>query len=176
MLLALFKPKRTKISVEKIQEIYRKKGVLVFRRCRIILQNEATAEDVLQEVFIRLMRYGGSLENDEIPLSWLYRTAERCCFDRLRRDGRERAVDPESISDMDVYPDIETSVASIEIITKYLCHLDDKLKQVALLYYLDGLSQERIAEELGWSRRTVGKKIAQLKKRASRLKKDESNR
>jgi RNA polymerase sigma-70 factor (ECF subfamily) len=157
-------------DAEKIREAYETKGALVLRRCRIILQDEAAAEDVFQEVFIRLMRYGATLTSDEVPLSWLYRTAERCCFDRMRRYRREASIDPEKLSEMLAAPDIDQLAMSAEIIRKYLHKLDDKLKQVAILYYVDGLSQERIADALGWSRRTVGKKIAQLRKRAEKMK------
>ncbi len=53
-----------------------------------------------------------------------------------------------------------------EVVLALLSRFDPKVQQVAVLYYLDELPQEEIARELGWSRRTVGKKLARLRKRA----------
>lgn len=62
-------------------------------------------------------------------------------------------------------------VESAEILKTLFYQLDDKLKRLALLYYMDGLTQEEIATELGWSRRTVGKKISKIRKLVTKLKK-----
>ena len=39
----------------------------------------------------------------------------------------------------------------------------------ALLHYLDELPQDEIARQLGWSRKTVGKKLAQIRAKAHSL-------
>jgi RNA polymerase sigma-70 factor (ECF subfamily) len=163
--------KKTGIDSDRVRDTYTQKGALVLRRCRMILRDEAAAEDAFQEVFIRLMRYGGKLVSDEVPLSWLYRTAERCCFDRMRKGCREVAVAPEILSDIVGVAGPEASIETVEIVLRYLHTLSDKLKQIAMLHYIDGLSQDQIAAEVGWSRRTVGKKMKQLKKHAEILKK-----
>ena len=171
-LLSVILKKRPAIDMDKVKDAYNRKGALVLRRCRLILRDDAAAEDAFQEVFIRLMRYGDKLTADDIPLSWLYRTAERCCFDRMKKGRREVGFEPEVLNDLVQVPGPETSVETIELVFKYLHTLDDKLKQIAVLYYLDGLSQEEIAIEVGWSRRTVGKKLKQLTKHAEILKKN----
>ncbi len=176
MLLALLLTTEPTIAdMDRILDAYNRKGALVLRRCRMILKDEAAAEDALQDVFIRLMRYSGKVTAGEIPLSWLYRTAERCCFDRMRKLGREVEVDPEILAETVAAAsggEGDGPVETGEIVMRFLHTLNDKLKQVALLYYVDGLSQERIAAEVGWSRRTVGKKLKQLARHAAFLKKE----
>ena len=153
---------------KEVAELYRRTGALVLRRCRLLLHN-TEAEDAMQEVYIRLMRYGSFDNATQVPLAWLYRTAERCCFDRMRKRNREPVgLSPEMLEAL-ALPGGGLQAEARELLTRFFSRLDDKLKQVALLHYLDGLPQERIAEQLGWSRRTVGKKLDRLRKRAKRL-------
>lgn len=159
------------IDPARVIEAYTKKGALVLRRCRILLRDEAAAEDAFQEVFIRLMRYGGNMTNDEVPLSWLYRTAERCCFDRMKKGRREVQTDPELLGEMVGVEGAEVSMETVDLVLRYLHTLNDELKRVAVLHYVDGLSQEQIADELDRSRRTIGKRLKKLKKHAELLKK-----
>ena len=157
------------VSREQVAELYRRCGALVLRRCRLILGGEAEAEDALQEVFIRLMHYGASVREGTVPLSWLYRTAERCCFDRMKKSRREPLGASQELFDALAVSEGDERREAAEMIARFFHRLKPKLKQVALLHYVDGLTQERIALELGWSRRTVGKKLNQLRQRAGRL-------
>ena len=161
-------PVEDRLSRREVAEVYRRTGALVLRRCRLLLR-DGDAEDALQEVFIRLMRYGRFAGADQVPLAWLYRTAERCCFDRMRKRVREPAgLSPEMLDSLAI-PGGGPRAEARELLTRFFHRLDDKLKQVALLHFVDGLPQERIALQLGWSRRTVGKKLEVLRQRAARL-------
>jgi RNA polymerase sigma factor (sigma-70 family) len=121
------------------------------------------------------MRYGGGVKSEQIPLSWLYRIAERCCYDRKRRDVRTPIVDPKIQINLVGNVDEQAKLEASEIVLRYFYKLDEKLQQLALLYYVDGLPQEQIATELKWSRRTVGKKLKELHERAKRLRQLEKN-
>src|SRR5258708_12668963 len=68
---------------DEVAEAYRQYGHLVLRRCRRILRGDGGAEDALQEVFVRLWRYGEAFAAAESKVLWLYRVADRCCFDHL---------------------------------------------------------------------------------------------
>ncbi len=165
-----YRPARPPMDAAAIAELYRRCGALVLRRCRLLLRDPAEAEDALQEVFVRLLMYGASLEGEPVPLSWLYRTAERCCFDRLRRRRREEPADEAALEREPAPLDEALGSEAREMLGRFFHRLPEKLKRLALLHYLDGLPQERIAEELGWSRRTVGKKLRALAERAARWK------
>lgn len=168
MLLSIFfrQPAET-LSRERLAEFYQRMGVLVLRRCRLILRDDFAAQDAQQETFVRLAIYGAEFEKRTLPLSWLYRTAERCCFEMLNKKKREPLVDAEKGSTAPPLEGGYSAGESAEIIHQFFKGMDFKLAQTAVLYYVDGLSQEAIAEELGWSRRTVGKKIALLRERES---------
>ncbi len=157
------------MSQEELAELYRRYGHLVLRRCRYILRDESGAEDVLQEVFVRALKYHRSLERAESKLGWLYRTSERFCFDRIGKGNREVSIGPDVVSQVAQQGIPHSAIEARDVVLAFLGKFDKKVQQVAVLHYLDGLSQEEIAKQLGWSRRTVGKKLRHLKDRARSL-------
>jgi RNA polymerase sigma-70 factor, ECF subfamily len=153
-----------------VGEAYRRYGSLVLRRCQRILRDRSAAEDALQDVFVRLWRYGNAFREADSKVLWLYRVADRCCFDRLARRGARAEI---SLADQSV-PLVDKSscgksVEDREVVMCFLDRFDDRVKQVAVLHYLDEMTQEEIAAATGWSRQTVFKKLAFLRDRAQAL-------
>jgi RNA polymerase sigma-70 factor (ECF subfamily) len=153
---------------DEISTAYRAYGHLVLRRCKRILRRDNAAEDALQEVFLRLWRYGDAFGAAESKLGWLYRVADRCCFDILARE-RKRAESELDPSDEAHAGRGVSSIEDREIVLRFLQRFDDDLKQIAILHYMDELTQEEIASATGWSRQTIVKKLAYLAERAARL-------
>jgi len=58
-----------------------------------MLGDQAAAEDVAQEAFVRLWRQAGRWRPEARIGTWLYRVAHNLCLDQLRRRGRLR-TDP----------------------------------------------------------------------------------
>ena len=156
---------------DEVEQAYRRYGHLVLRRCQRILRGDGAAEDMLQEVFVRLWRYGDAFAAVEAKLPWLYRVADRCCFDQLARSARGASPvdDAAGAPDQTRGAGQAQALEDREIVLRFLDRFDDRLKQVAVLHYLDELSQEEIAAATGWSRQTVFKKLAFLRERAVRL-------
>jgi RNA polymerase sigma-70 factor (ECF subfamily) len=62
-------------------EIVHQRETCVLRTAFRILGNWADAEDVAQEVFLRLHRHGLSFETDAAFGSWMYRVTVNLCLD-----------------------------------------------------------------------------------------------
>lgn len=160
-----------------LSDLYCRTGSLVLNRCRLILKDDAEAEDAMQEVFLRIIKYKTRkyktrIDEDEITLAWLFRTAERCCFNRLKKRKKTTLLDTAEVAKMvDVASDgnIAEQSDAKQIVLKYLGELPPKLAQLALLYFVDELSQEEIGKQLGWSRRTIGKKLKKLREKADKM-------
>ena len=69
---------------EVVSQAYAQFGPLVLLRCKRILRDESSAEDAAQDTFMRLWRYGKSFREATSKVAWLYRVADRCCFDQNR--------------------------------------------------------------------------------------------
>src|SRR5258708_39614871 len=85
---------------DEVAEAYRQYGHLVLRRCRRILRGDGGAEDALQEVFVRLWRYGEAFAAAESKGLWLFRVDDRCCFDHLSSRRARAWVPPGDDADL----------------------------------------------------------------------------
>lgn len=153
------------LSNAEVAEVYREYGHLLLRRCQVVLRDKSLGEDAFQEAIIKLMRYGAELHNAESELRWLYRVADRCCFDLLKKSRRVgELVDPPEPSTP--HPAIQMEVRDAAL--RFLYRLNEKERTITVLAFVDGLSQEEIAKETGYSRRTVNKKLRAIRKHAER--------
>jgi RNA polymerase sigma-70 factor (ECF subfamily) len=147
-----------------VSALYARYGVLLRRRCRTILRDEALAEDALQEAFVKVLRSEGGLAGVEEPLRWLYRVVDRCCFDALRR--RRRSIESPGEEDGGgVHPGVEIELRDAAM--RLLSTFSEDEMQITLMLFVDGMAQGEIAEEMGVSRVTVNKKIQAIRARAS---------
>ena len=145
--------------------LYEKYGFFLLRRCRTLLRDAASADDALQQAFERILRSGGAVKQASAPLRWLYRVVDRCCYDVLRSRRRRSIESPQSDEVGETaHPavDIEARDAAL----KLLGMMTEQEMQIAVLLFVDGMSQGEIADEVGVSRVTVNKKIQALRARA----------
>lgn len=150
------------ITRQEFEDLYRLKGALVLRRCRLMLGSQAAAEEVMQDVFLRVWLNRHTFESSVVPLSWLYRTAARCCIDYLRKHKRESLKEVAQVEMIRPSMHPEKQFIDRQLLLRFMQELDPKLQELAMLYYVDDLNQEECAEVLGWSRRTIGKKLQWL--------------
>jgi RNA polymerase sigma-70 factor, ECF subfamily len=157
---------RPAMGTEEVADAYRAYARPVLRRCRRILRQQHAAEDVVQEVFLRLWRYGDSFREAECKLGWLYRVADRCCYNELRRRNGRRELpatdEPGSTPESHVPEDRE-------VIRQFLGRFDERVQKVAVLHYVDEMTHDEIAALTGWSRQTIHKKLQCLRERAAAL-------
>lgn len=121
-----------------------------FVRSRV--RDDAEAEDILQEVFIRVHRDLCCRPAEEWakPQAWFYQIARHLIVDHYRR-RRETVEIPESLP---AEPDIpeEDPEAVLALSMKELVNqLPDPYREALLLTEYEGLSQKQLAERLGIS-------------------------
>ena len=140
--------------------MYARYGYFLRRRCRTILRDEALADDTLQEAFVKVMRAGGAIREADEPLRWLYRVVDRCCFDALRK-RRSMIETPSESEGAGAHPSVALEMR--DAVLRLLDTFDEQRMRIALLLFVDGLSQGEIAEEVGVSRVTVNKRIQAIR-------------
>lgn len=120
--------------------------------------NEADANDALQETFMRAHR---TKRADVMqPLPWLYAIATRICFDALDARKRRGALSKLKAL-MGLGATTQGSVEDKLCMGSALVTLDEETRELALLHWLDGMTQEEVAHQTGYSRKTVGVKLKQ---------------
>lgn len=141
-----------------LSQLYTQYGFHVHRRCQALLRHPEDAEDATQETFLRVKRYGIRAEGP--TLAWLYTVTSNVCFDLMKRRGREQPMGDEALQRMDARHDGSPDDADRRaVIGAVLRSLDGKTREIGVLHFLDGYTQEEVATQTGYSRRTVGKKL-----------------
>jgi RNA polymerase sigma factor (sigma-70 family) len=136
----------------------------VYRLAYRLTGNRHDAEDLTQDVFIRVFRSLDTYEPGNFP-GWLHRITTNLFLDRVRRKSRLRMdgfgegaedrllsheVLPESaVHDANFDPDIEMALAS----------LSDEFRVAVVLCDIEGLSYEEISDVLGIKLGTVRSRI-----------------
>lgn len=129
-----------------IQNWYEQYKTGLFRYALTLVKELETAEDVLQEVFLRLLsgRYSPEPGKEQ---AYLYRMARNLCFDHLRRQKR-LAKEPAQISSE------QSQYAYIELIST----LDSREQEVVTLKIVGGLTHREIAKVLGLTEHAAKKR------------------
>lgn len=115
------------------------------------------ADDLVQEVFLRVLRHASSLRSTDRPEAWLFQIARNALRDvlrsRLRRDGRTDAIDDGD--DLPAAPDAAAERAAEAELAPCLTSMVDRLPEpyrtAIRLTTLQGTSQAEAARQLGIS-------------------------
>jgi RNA polymerase sigma-70 factor (ECF subfamily) len=152
-----------------LEELYASAGAAVERRCRALLGDGEEARDMVHEVFLRAVIHGGEFRGEASPMTWLYRITTNLCLNRLR--DRKQHLPLELLAE--VLPAAATSpegtASARQKAHALLDGLDERTRAAVVYRYLDGMTQDEIAEVTGWSRKTLGKKLREFEQRAQLL-------
>ncbi|MBP5697754.1 MAG: sigma-70 family RNA polymerase sigma factor [Treponema sp.] len=146
-------------------ELYRKYAPMVLRRCRAILKDEEKALDAMQDVFLRIM--DSKCKIKEACASLFYVTATRVCLNKIRSDKLRSGPDFDVICETvaDDFSEVEREkIEAGMILENIFAGRDKKDALIATLHFVDGLTLEETADQVGMSVSGVRKRISELKK------------
>ncbi len=139
------------------QRLVEQHGRLVFRVAYRITGNEADAEDVVQEAFLKAYRAFDRFDARASFSTWIFRIAANCAIDVLRR-RRTRPELPADVEDPDLPgpgsrdPSPQAALLSSEIgrhIERALEGLSPQERTAVVLRHFEGEPTEEIARVLG---------------------------
>ena len=142
--------------------MYRRYGPLLERRCRLLLRDDVLAEDALHELCATLLRRGEPLRDAASPYRWLCSAATRASLDLLRRRKRVREALPiDDVDGLGAAPGVDAE-ARRAVLGALEALLPDQ-QTLAIMLFVDGMTQSEAADELGVSRVTVNKRAQELR-------------
>lgn len=135
-------------------ELYERYAQVIFRYLFAHLDNRLDAEDLMEEVFLRVWCSLGNYREQGIPfLAFLFRIARNALIDHYRQSGRaKRQVPIEDRAIQDQRPDPgDVAIANLEHkeIRETLDQLRTDYRDVLILRFLSELSPEETAEVMG---------------------------
>lgn len=151
-------------DVQAYRAIYDRYWQLLFRFSRKLLQDNFSAEDVVQDVFAVFWDKRGQLTAD-VPLAgFLYKLARNKILDLVRHANvKNRYLEQltKVIQSGEVLPDqlyIEKEL--YDIIEREIKKLPEKMRQVFEMSRKEYKSNQEIADELGLSQQTVKNQVS----------------
>jgi RNA polymerase sigma factor (sigma-70 family) len=143
-------------DAEAFAEIINRYSGLVYGACRRILRNDAAAEDVTQECFIKLAQLDTPIRHS--LGGWLHTVATRESLNRVKRDQRrtlreQRYADAQPDSQAIGWNDLQ------DFIDEAIAALPEKTRDPVLRQFVLGESHETIAKAIGLSRSAVTRRI-----------------
>lgn len=144
--------------------LYKNRGGLVYSLALSVVGNAADAEEVTQEVFIRVWNKASSFDTARgSALPWLVTMTRRLAIDRTRSKGfkaRGREVDIDGVAQAPApgAAKVDATVQAREIVSA-LDQLQPKYRELIELSYFQGLSHSQIAEQLDTPLGTVKSRL-----------------
>lgn len=124
------------------------------------LDNPDDVQDLLQEVFVRVVRNESALREAKIPLAWLYSVTRSVLVDHYRKKGRMSLQLSDVTQALGVPDNLENSNSEIEkCLLPLVKNLPEKYRTVLVCTDLEGQRQVEYAQELGLNISTVKSRI-----------------
>jgi RNA polymerase sigma-70 factor (ECF subfamily) len=135
---------------EQFETKYDAYGEMLYRIAFLYLANSADAQDVLQDVFIKLLYDAPNFKDENHEKAWLIRVTQNRCKNILKSSARKNLpLDdvqlPSSSYDNDLKMDVSKQVIALPV----------KYKSAIILYYYNDYSVSEIAHILKISKSAV---------------------
>jgi len=142
--------------VDWMEEIIKRSENKMFRTALAIMGGKADAEDIVQDVFVKLFEKQPSFESPEHETAWLIRVTVNLCKSRLRSHWWKKSVPL-----LDDYP--AQNDEQQDIIHTVLS-LPSKYRIVIHLFYYEGYSTKEIAEITKQKESTVREQLTRARR------------
>lgn len=152
-----------------MERLYRRHSGRVFSVVRRLAGEDALAEDLAQDAWIRAFEKLHLFRGEASFGTWIYRLATNTALNRLRSDGRHRELESEA-SDQGALSSRPGPVDEAVIDQKRLSEALDRLppgyRKVLVLHDVEGYTHQEIGEKLGVA---TGTSKSQLHKARARM-------
>ncbi|HKP95865.1 MAG TPA: RNA polymerase sigma factor [Fibrobacteria bacterium] len=153
------------------QNMYELYFQLVHRVCYRYTKNREEADDLAQEIFLKVHGSFAGFEGNSQPSTWLYRVATNHCLDHLRWKKRQTELLAGYGDDL-VFsrtPETPPDNPAKRLFRRLLETMDAANRQVVFLRFEVGLTHEEIAEICGVSRVAITKRLAKFQAKIALL-------
>ncbi len=133
----------------------------------ISLVGHTAAEEIVQEVFMKLWQKKMVFANIRMAYAWVYKCCTNGAIDHIRSQKKTSELDGQEISPTEGH-------AEAQVLWKQVAK-ELNSDETALFIYknIEGLSQEEAAEVMGISRRTVSRLQEKLNEKIEKIRRRE---
>jgi RNA polymerase sigma factor, sigma-70 family len=154
-------------SFKRLYDLYKNK---VYNTAKRLINDDKTAEDIVQEVFVIIYTKIYKLKHAEAFEVWLYRIVINCCKNSYKKNKNLLITEDDAIENAagacsgDTPSELIAIKERNEELIKCINKLSEKLKTCIILYYFNEMTIREIAETLECSEGTVKSRLYKGKK------------
>jgi len=155
-----------KDSTEAFEELYIRYKEKLRSFCLFLLKSETVAQDIVQEVFIKIWLNRKQLNTGQSFSYYIYILARNQSFNELRSAKRKELMENMLLcqqKEMDETDTPDTKLIFDEyqrMLEKAICNLPEQKRKIYQMSREEGLSHKEIAEKMGLSPHTVQSHIS----------------
>jgi RNA polymerase sigma-70 factor (ECF subfamily) len=149
------------------QAAYRLYGAELVRKAERLLRSRDDAVDIVHALFVDLIPKWSR----DVDLPYLYRAVTNRCLNALRdRDTRARLLARQGVAAAPVgRVRLDDEVVGLALIARLAERLDRGHLEVLVARFVDDLTQDEVAAQLGVSRKTIGKRLDRIRTELGKL-------
>lgn len=146
-----------------LDKVYREFDNNLRRFIQSRVDDRDNAEDILQEVYLKIHNNIYSVRDGDRLISWIYQIARNAIIDQYRRSHPESELKEDLIAhqpgEMDVYTELASSLQGM------LNCLPDSYREALELADLQGMKQKEVAKRLGLSLSGVKSRVQRARQK-----------
>ena len=148
-------------------EVVRHYSPMIYRIALTKTKSSHDADDIFQEVFLKLVMNEKPFESEEHRKAWLIRVTVNCCNSHFVAPWRKNVDSMEDVM-LEQLPD-ESEVfwresGSPDVYAQVM-KLPEQMREVVLLFYYEDMSIREIAEAVGTSEVNVKKRLSRAREK-----------
>lgn len=160
-------------DIEALGELFKSYKDLVYRTGLGITRDERAAEDILQDCFVRLYKYAASVDPDRPLTPWLYRVTVNLAYDWSSKNAGAPARPLDEVLEWlsglsGAFPPPDRRAEAREtmrMVREVIADLPAFHRAVIVLFYVENLPVEQIAEVLELPTGTVKSRLYYARER-----------
>jgi len=159
-------------KVEKLAILFERHHVPLYNFFLRLTGNRNISEDLVQEVFLRILKYRQTYQGQSKFTVWMYQVARNAHIDHLRKKKEQVPLDEQwdEATSSDLSPEEKVEISQeIGLLHKALAKLPLKKREILILSRFQNLKYTEIAELFGWQTGTVKANIHRATKELSKI-------
>lgn len=161
-------------SPEYFEEIYERYSGRVYSRCMAMLRDSASAQDAVQDIFVKLFTKLSAYDKKSMFSTWVNAITYNYCIDLIRKSKRQLQTIPEEKIKTREFADLSTIEAELNDeqigkLNKALTGLSDEERALIFMKYYDDMSVKEICESLNKSESAIKMKLMRARNRIEKL-------
>lgn len=159
-------PRPVVLDEQAFQMLYRRTAGALRAYAARVIGNPTSADDIVQESYLRLVRSPPAIEDPQQLRAWLFRIASRLIVDQWRRGRFEQGRRDGSLDARGAPgPDIPLRLDMARVFER----LNPRQRQLMWLAYVEGADHREIAEALGLREASVRVLLLRTRRKLARL-------